>query len=309
MNCLKLLVAATALGMATQAYAAQDTARTIDSTRVTYVDKITGQTHSVLRCGFENPSVAEQMTIEAKLREFRASNQASLVHGVVVADKIIPVHFHVITTNTGAGDEPESRLDAQIGALNAAYAGSGFQFTKQGSSRTRNTTWYNTCDQASVERQIRKTIAIDPSHTFNVYLCGLGGGLLGRATFPNMYPENSFMHGVVILHGTVPGGSATNYNGGDTLVHETGHYLGLYHTFQGGCTPPGDSVADTPAESSPDYNCVLNRDTCTGVGNEGLDPNTNYMDYGKDSCMTNFTTDQRIRAQDQVSIYRPSLGQ
>jgi hypothetical protein len=305
MNCLKLLVAATALGMATQAYAAQDdSVRTITSTRVTYVDKITGQTHSVLRCGAENPSVAERMTIEAKLREFRASDKASLIPNVETST-VIPVYFHVITTNSGAGNVPESQLDNQIIALNNAYAGSGFQFIKSGSARTKNTTWYNTCDQASVEKQIRKSIAVDPAHNFNVYTCGLGGGLLGRATFPWMYPENSYMHGVVILNGTLPGGSASGYNGGDTLVHETGHFLGLYHTFQGGCADPGDSIADTPAEASPDYTCQLNRDTCPA---EGLDPNTNYMDYGNDSCMTNFTTDQRIRAQDEVSIYRPTLG-
>ena len=307
MNCLKLLVAATALGMATQAYAAKDDAvRTITSTRVTYVDKITGKAHDALRCGFENPSANERLTIESKLREFRAGDRAPLVQGVAVADRVIPVHFHVITTNTGAGDVADAKLDAQIVALNGAYAGSGFQFSKQGYTRTRNTTWYNGCDKSSIERQIRKALAVNPAKTFNVYLCGLGGGLLGRATFPSYFPENSFMHGVVILNGTVPGGSATGYNGGDTLVHEAGHYLGLYHTFQGGCADPGDSVGDTPAEAEPDYKCVAGRDTCPSA--PGLDPNTNYMDYGNDVCMTTFTTEQRIRAQDQVSLYKPSLG-
>ena len=305
MNCLKLLVAATALGMASQAYAAQDdAARTISTPRVTYTDALTGQTHSVLRCGFENPSVAERMTIESKLRDFRATNK--LVQGVTVADRVIPVHFHVLTTNTGVGNVPESQIDAQVAKLNTAYAGSGFQFVKQGSSRTKNTTWFNACDKTTVERTIRKALAVDPRHTFNVYLCNLGGGLLGRATFPSYYVESSYMHGVVILNGTLPGGPTTNYNGGDTLVHETGHYLGLYHTFQGGCADPGDSVADTPAEASPDYECVVDRDTCPLA--DGFDPNHNYMDYGNDVCMTEFTTDQRIRAQDQVSIYKPSLG-
>jgi hypothetical protein len=306
MNCLKLLVAATALGMATQAYAAQnDSVRTIDSTRVTYVDKITGQVHDVLRCGFANPSAAERITIEQRLRDYRASNKTSPIQGVTVADTIVPVHFHVLTTNTGAGNVAESALDNQIAVLNAAYAGSGFQFVKQGSSRFANTTWYNSCDKSSVERQIRKALAVDPAHTFNVYTCGLGGGLLGRATFPNMYPENSYMHGVVILNGTLPGGSANNYNGGDTLTHEAGHWLGLYHTFQGGCADPGDYVADTPAEASPDYQCVNGRDTCASAG---LDPNKNYMDYGNDACMNNFTANQWTRIQEQMAAFRPSMG-
>jgi len=307
MNCLKLLVAATALGMASQAYAAPDDAvRTITTPRVNYVDKITGQVHNVLRCGFENPSTSERMNVEARLRDFRASYRSSPIQGITVTTTVIPVHFHVITTNSGAGNVPDSALDAQIATLNAAYAGSGFQFAKQGYTRTKNTTWYNACDKSTVERQIRKALAVDPAHTFNVYTCGLGGGLLGRATFPSSYPEYSFMHGVVILNGTVPGGSAGVYNGGDTLVHETGHYLGLYHTFQGGCANPGDEVADTPQEKEPDYSCTPLKDSCPL--DAGLDPNTNYMDYGNDACMTQFTTLQRARVQEVVGSLRPSLG-
>ena len=306
MNCLKLLVAATALGMASQAYAAHDdAASTISSPRVSYVDKTTGQVHNVLRCGFENPSASERMTIEAKLREFRASGQASLIQGAAVTARVIPVHFHIITTNTGAGDVLDSQLDQQIAVLNGAYAGSGFSFVKHGYTRTRNTTWYNGCAQSSIEREIRRNLAVDPAHTFNVYTCGLGNGLLGRATFPSYFPENSFMHGVVMLNASLPGGSANHYNGGDTLTHETGHYLGLYHTFQGGCPDPGDGVADTPAEASPASGCPVGRDSCAAPG---LDPITNYMDYTYDSCMNTFSTDQRIRAQDQVSLYKPSIG-
>ena len=307
MNCLKLLVAATALGMATQAYAAQDDfARTISSPRVTYVDKVTGHTHSVLRCAFENPSAAERMTIESKLKAFRAS-QSPLrgVASATVVDKIIPMHFHVITTNSGVGNISDTQIANQISVLNVAYAGSGFQFSHHGTTRVKNTTWFNGCDKASTERQIRKSLAIDPAHVFNAYSCGPGGGLLGRATFPSYFPENSYMHGVLVLHSTLPGGSATNYNGGDTMTHEVGHYLGLYHTFQGGCTPPGDSVADTPDEASPASGCPVGRDTCASAG---LDPITNFMDYTYDSCMNTFSTEQRIRAQDQVSIYKPSLG-
>ena len=114
------------------------------------------------------------------------------------------------------------------------------------------------------------------------------------------------MHGVVILNQSVPGGSVTNYNNGRTLVHEAGHYLGLYHTFQGGCTAPGDSVDDTPAEAAATYGACPVADTCPL--DPGNDPTTNYMDYTDDTCMNNFTTDQRIRAQDQVTIYKPSLG-
>lgn len=307
MNCLKLLVAATALGMATQAYAAQDdAARTTVSPKVSFVDSSTGHTHSVLRCGVQDPSPSERAAIDRKLREFRSSPNYS---AAVVATKTIPVFFNVITTNTGAGNITDGQITDQLAVLNAAYAGSGFQFSHAGSRRVPNTTWYNGCAKQSIERSMKRSLAVDPAHTLNVYSCGLGSGLLGYATFPNYYPEKSFMHGVVILNAAFPGGSATNYNGGDTTTHEVGHYLGLYHTFQGGCVDGsggGDFVVDTPAEASPAYECPVGRDSCPS--NPGLDPITNFMDYTYDSCMDTFTTDQRIRAQDQVSIYRPSLG-
>lgn len=307
MNSYKFLVAAIALGMATQAHAAKDDAgRASDSPKVNFVDSKTGHTHSVLRCGVSDPSPAQRDLVEQKVREFRMSGKSSLLQSVAIETKYIPVQFQVITTATGAGNVTDQQLADQLSVLNNAYAGSGFQFTHRGTTRTRNTTWYNGCAKSSVERSMKRALAVDPAHTLNFYSCGLGSGLLGYATFPWYYAESSYMHGVVVLNQSLPGGSATNYNGGDTGTHEVGHYLALYHTFQGGCADPGDYVADTPAEASPAFGCPVNRDTCPS---DGLDPITNFMDYTYDSCMDTFTTDQHIRAQDLVSIYRPSLGQ
>ena len=163
---------------------------------------------------------------------------------------------HVIRYDDGSHDVEDSQIYEQMEVLSESLADQNFQVELISIDRIDNTAWSTHSYGTPEENEMKGTLAIDPISTFNWYLCDLQGGLLGYATFPFMYPEDSYMHGVVLHSGSLPGGSLPpEYNTGDVGVHEAGHYIGLYHTFQGGCVEPGDEVDDTPYSASPNWDC------------------------------------------------------
>lgn len=238
---------------------------------------------------------------EADFEERFAMRQALI--GDNVTGGTINVYYHVINQGSGLsnGDVPQSQIDAQVRTLNDAYGQYGWNFTLVAVTRTTNSRWYNLRQGSKNERDMKNALRQGTADDLNIYSANLQGGLLGWATFPSSYTGSPRMDGVVILYSSVPGGSAFPYNEGDTGTHEVGHWMGLYHTFQGGCTGNGDFVSDTPAEASPAYGCPNGRDTCAGGG---ADPITNFMDYTDDACMFQFTTGQDTRMDSQFTTYR-----
>ena len=220
----------------------------------------------------------------------------------------IPVVVHVINQGAGAanGDVPQSQIVAQIQVLNDAYAGTGspFFFTLASTTRTTNAAWYAMTPGSQAETDAKNALRVGGPGTLNMYIANPGQNLLGWATFPSDYAGNPMRDGVVVLNASIPGGSAVPYHLGDTATHEVGHWLGLYHTFQGGCTPKNDQVTDTPAERSAAFGCPVGRDSCSRPRQTGVDPITNFMDYTDDACMNTFSGGQVARMDTLHQQYR-----
>ncbi|HLM43438.1 MAG TPA: zinc metalloprotease, partial [Myxococcaceae bacterium] len=248
-------------------------------------------------CGAEHIDVEQQARIEAQFEVLKAKQDSVVAQAVS-----IPVYFHVIRDSSGLGGVTTTQINNQITILNNAFASAGFSFYLAGTDYTNNSTWYTAGPSTTAESQMKNTLRKGTATALNFYTSKPGNGLLGWATFPWSYSGSPKMDGVVVLNSSLPGGSSTNYNLGDTGTHEVGHWMGLYHTFQGGCTSPGDSVNDTPYEGSAASGCPTGRDTCTSLA--GLDPITNFMDYSYDSCMNTFSANQNTRMNSMWTSYR-----
>lgn len=282
-----------------------------------------------LRCGTEHPSAAKAAKEEKRFRELLrqvkngkkpdrpgggngnggggggggGEDPPTTVPGA--GSIVIDTYVNIICDDNGANCAgTDSQVLDQIQVLNSAFiANSPYQFQLVGQIRQfNNSAWLTAAPGSTAEASMKSSLRQGDRGDLNMYVSRPGGGLLGWATFPSSYDNNPLNDGVVVLGGSLPGGSAIPYNEGDTGTHEVGHWLGLYHTFQGGCRGQGDFVADTPAVRSPNYGCPAGIDSCRKQS--GLDDVFNYMDYTDDSCMFQFSEGQVVRAYEQSLTYR-----
>lgn len=255
----------------------------------------------------------------------------------------IPVVVHVIYSNN-ANAVTNTRIQSQIDVLNEDYsrtnsdasntpaafqgvaANTDIQFclatrdpqgnTTTGINRIQNSQANHNMNQAATLKSI---VQWDPYSYLNVWVVESinGGNILGYATFPTNLAGNPNLDGVVCASPFFGfGSSGAPYNRGRTMTHEVGHWLGLFHTFQGGCAgmtqsncaSGGDLCCDTPPTSQPAYGCPSTRNTCseTFPSNQN-DMTMNFMDYVDDQCMNLFTTDQSNRMNFYLNTTRAAL--
>lgn len=268
-----------------------------------------------LRCGTKRPDIPvdqqqARSVDDCSLQLTRIQNEYWL-SGVYIS---VPIWIHVIYRSDGVGNISDSAINAQVNALNEDFraisgtlGSQGFdtkiKFTLAGITRTKNDVWFNDGDIEGYTAALNK----DPSMYVNVYT-NTASGNLGYATLPQEAAGQSADR-IVIHYSTVGGRYNGNliYDQGRTLVHEMGHYMGLYHTFDefGTCNnsySTGDLIVDTPSENVAHHSCV--REYTCGTP----DPIHNYMNYTPDSCMMEFTREQANRMVCSLVNFRPGMN-
>ncbi len=276
------------------------------------------------RC--DTPIPTDNQMRRARLAAEAVRRVAGVEDSLNPSNKVtIRVAFHVIHKGN-EGKVSRARIDQQINVLNKEFRTFGFNFALAGDpdytdvdADADRADWYTMGHLSAEEREAKTTLGKDPERFLNLYTANLGDGLLGWATFPSDLAADVDMDGVVILHTSLPAedGSANPAGGtfglGQTATHEVGHWVGLFHTFQGGCVPPDDDVKDTPPHQV-NFGCPSPvPDSCSGDMDPSdstkpwLDPVHNFMNYTDDACMSEFTSGQIRRTREQTTTFRPKL--
>ena len=286
-------------------------------------------TDRVLRNYLQNNPAAQQRFQQAlqQVDDYRFSTKADGSRSVIIT---IPVVFHVIHSGQAVGvglNISDAQIQSQIDVLNECYRKRNadtalvpnwfkdriadieveFCLARRDPSGNPTTgiTRHNIPNASTnFDQNVKPSTQWNPLNYLNVWTTVLNGQILGYATFPNSGPLNE--DGVVIDYrylGKAPANPfPSSYTLGKTCVHEVGHWLGLFHTFQDSCsgTDPltcglfGDRVCDTPPTKEANYGSPsLNQNTCTETPVDELDMWMDYMDYTNDENLQMFTTGQK----------------
>lgn len=271
----------------------------------------------------EDPNLRERMNeIEGFIKRFEQKPERErLVNGVMEVPVVVNVLYR-----TAAENISQAQIQSQIDVLNEDFGGtnsdislvpSTFTGVKAGDTRIRfvlesvvrkstNKKSWSTNDAMKKSSQggINPT---SPTTRLNLWVCTLGGGILGYAQFPG---GNSATDGVVILNSAFgsrikyPSGYyTTTYDKGRTATHEVGHWFNLRHIW-GDATCGNDGVGDTPLHNTANYGCPAagHRSTCTGTP---IEMTMNYMDYTDDACMYMFSAGQKTRMEATWAVGGP----
>jgi hypothetical protein len=255
-----------------------------------------------------DPTLAIRMNqIEAFTQSTISKSNFKLVNGKIVIPVVVNVLYKTAAENISA-----SQIQSQIDVLNADFTASNsdfnstpalfagvaadvditFELVTINRKSTTKTSW-------GTRDAMKKTKSgglnpTSPTTTLNLWVCTIGGGILGYAQFPG---GSSATDGVVCdskYVGVTPNsGAAYPYNLGRTASHEVGHWMNLRHIW-GDATCGSDLVSDTPTHNTANYGVPVypHLSTCPGTP---VEMTMNYMDYTDDRGMYMFTNGQKSR--------------
>jgi hypothetical protein len=176
----------------------------------------------------QTPRKARAM--ERRVRAWRAAriaqaqragiSAAAAVEAAAFTSAAVQTHWHIYTSSSGAGNPTNTQITNAMTVLNQAFATAGFTFETAAVTRRSTTSSRYTASPGSSAERSNKAVRVGGFATLNIYTWAPGRNLLGWATFPSGGTRVNPSDGVVIHFGSLPGGSITGYNGGDTLVHE-----------------------------------------------------------------------------------------
>lgn len=261
----------------------------------------------VLREQIKNdPSLRQRMDAIEEFTQRVAANpeQFRLVNGIIE----IPVVFNVLYRTT-AQNVSLTQLQSQIDVLNEDFAAtnadynltSTYNSVKAGNIgvrfvldqvKRRSTTKTSWSTNDAMKKSAQGIAPTSPTTKLNIWVCNMGGGILGYAQFPG---GNSATDGVVLDDNATgrTGTAAAPFNKGRTATHEVGHWMNLRHIW-GDATCGNDQVGDTPTHNTANYGCPSagHLSTCSGTP---VEMTMNYMDYTDDACMYMFSLGQKSR--------------
>ena len=278
----------------------------------------------------ENPAVAAE---REAFRQQRAHADANPIENRA-ATRIIPVVFHVLHQN-GSENISKEQIQSAITQLNQDYsltntdAGNlrsiftSVQANAEIEFRLANKDPQGNCTDGIVriysaytndgdDEDIKSVSRWPNTKYLNIWVIKSipsdepGFITLGYAYLPDVVNWGPELDGIVMRSDRV-GTIGTSNGTGRTLTHEIGHYLGLDHTFSGGCSGSGDGVSDTPKAADANFGCDYNTNSCTNESPDKPDMIENYMDYSNDNCQVAFTNGQKNIFNSTFSDERASL--
>ncbi|KAF4555216.1 Extracellular metalloprotease-like protein 7 [Elsinoe fawcettii] len=260
------------------------------------------------KAGCGSLGVPDEMLAPAS--SFVDSSVSTPLKSRATIDNTIGVYAHVVTSEENKDQYNQAQIDRQIAIMNDAYAPAGFAFTLLGTDFTVNASWSKLNLQSGAakteDKNMQGVLGKGDYATLNLFFpADITGSTTGWCTYPsrNGGRNGRPASGCLVSARSLPKKNQRGVeSGGDLAIHETGHWLGLLHTFEGGCSGAGDQVDDTPAQAGPSNGCRNLVDSCPDQPGQAL--GDNYMDYASEFCTNKFTPGQMSRMQTMWTTMR-----